>query len=58
MPTSKDYKKVAEKALETLEKIVKRHDKAAAEEEPGFTCGCRDCMEAGDALAYATEHGV
>lgn len=54
----KNYKKVATEALKALEKIVTRHDKEAAEEEPGFTCGCRDCQDALRALGVAEQEGV
>jgi hypothetical protein len=53
-----NYKKVATEALKALEKIVKRHDREADEEEPGFTCGCRDCQDALRALAVAEEEGA
>jgi hypothetical protein len=53
-----NYKKVAKVALEALEAIVKRHDRAAAQEEPGFTCGCRDCKDAITALEFADREGT
>lgn len=33
-----------------LKGIIQRHNRAAAEEEPGFTCGCADCREITQAL--------
>lgn len=53
-----NYKKIAKEAIKALEKIVTRHDKAAAEEEPGFSCGCKDCRDAELALGTAEEEGM
>lgn len=50
-----NFKRVAEETVKALKKIVRRHDRAAAEEEPGFTCGCLDCRDALRALEVAEE---
>jgi hypothetical protein len=36
--------------IAALEKIVQMHDAAARELEPGFTCGCKICDIAMDAI--------